>query len=170
MKNLTRVLLCMLLLPLFGYANSESEAVSEIECLAQNIYFEARGEAVEGRIAVGYVTLNRVKSKRFPDNVCDVVYQAKYSKWWEEVHQKRVPVRHACQFSWYCDGVADEIEDYPAYEKALMLAQGIMDGQFIDNTMGATHYHAKHVDPWWNMHYNVVADIGNHLFYGKRAR
>ena len=63
----------------------------EISCLATNIYWEARNQTVSGMIAVGMVTRNRVIRKTFPDTYCDVVYEAKMSKWWKEHHNKDIP-------------------------------------------------------------------------------
>lgn len=164
MKILKPILSLMILVCSF---QSEANNIidTELECLAKNIYFEARGEKVEGRIAVGYVTLNRVTSKQFPNTICGVVKQARYSSWWKETHNREVPIRNKCQFSWYCDGLADEITDEESWIKAVALAKSIILGQFVDVTSGATHYHSKGVDPWWNEHYNEVAIIGNHIFF-----
>ena len=164
MKILKPILSLMILVCSF---QSEANTIvdAELECLAQNIYFEARGEAVEGRIAVGYVTINRLASEKFPNTICGVVKQARYSSWWKETHNKEVPIRNKCQFSWYCDGLADEITDEESWIKAVALAKSIILGQFVDVTKGATHYHSKEVDPWWNEYYNEVAIIGNHIFF-----
>ena len=80
--------------------------INEMHCLATNIYHEARGESNEGKFAVGNVTMNRVDSNRFPDSICEVVYQAEYRVNWKG---DQVPRRHRCQFSWYCDGKSDDI-------------------------------------------------------------
>ena len=86
----------------------------EMICLAENIYFEARAEGVEGKAAVANVTRNRVESSRFPNTFCDVVYQGPVRESW---NKKGVyfPVKHKCQFSWYCDGKKDII--WANYEK-----------------------------------------------------
>jgi len=70
---------------------------AELDCLAKNIYHEARGESLQGKKAVANVTLNRVHSNLFPDTVCGVVYQAVHSRWWLENHNRLVPVRNMCQ-------------------------------------------------------------------------
>ena len=70
---------------------------TEIECMAKNIYFEAAIESTAGQLAVAQVTLNRVKSKHYPNTVCEVVYEGPH-------HASGHPKRDRCQFSWYCDG------------------------------------------------------------------
>ena len=126
-------------------------------CLAKNIYFEARGEVIAGQYAVGLVTLNRVRSKRFPNDICKVVYQARY---WNN-H----PVRNKCHFSWYCDGKSDR----PRNEDKWLLAQEIAETLLLFNiediTKGATHYHAKEVLPHWADKSKILTIIGNHIFY-----
>ena len=79
-------------------AASDYEAVTvaqlskDLECLALNIYREGGYEPIEGRIAIAQVTMNRVVSSNFPNDVCGVVYQ-----------KNRVVTKTVCQFSWYCD-------------------------------------------------------------------
>ena len=139
----------------------------EITCLATNIYWEARNQTVSGMIAVGMVTRNRVIRETFPDTYCDVVYEAKMSKWWKEHHNKDIPVRNKCQFSWYCDGVSDEVKDEKSYQKILDFARLILhnDIQFVDITDGATHYHADYVKPDWAKTKTRTTEIGDHIFY-----
>ena len=83
-------------------------------CLALNIYFEARDQSVEGRVAVTQVVMNRVLHPDYPDNPCDVVYQS-------EVYPSGHPVKYRCQFSWFCDGKSDEPVDYQAFHDALVI-------------------------------------------------
>lgn len=163
MKNLIR-LLSLMILP-FVFEAHANESDSEVNCLAQNIYFEARGEDIQGRLAVAFVTLNRVDSEKFPNTICQVVKQAKYSKWWKEEYGKDVPLRNKCHFSWYCDGQPDEIRNREAWIKAKALAEYVLEGHYIDNTDGALYYHSKEVDPWWKKHYTKTVTIGNHHFY-----
>lgn len=139
---------------------------TEIDCLARNMYFEARGEGVRGQQAVAFVTMNRVRSARFPDTVCDVVYQARRDS------QGR-PLRHRCQFSWVCDGTrTDRKVDWvyrPIRQQAeyLYINYLINPGAVADVTDGATHFHATRVSPHWSRHpnYQPVAHIGQHVFY-----
>lgn len=144
------LLFFLLLLPATSFAN-------EVECLAKNIYFESRGEPTAGQLAVGFVTLNRVKSKKFPNTICEVVYQAKY------LH--KTPIRNKCQFSWYCDGYVETIRDLDAYKKATNLANYLVYSAPIDITEGALFYHSLSVDPYWNKSVDRVLLLGNHIFY-----
>ena len=89
--------------------NEHLQEVGQAKCLADNMYFEARNQSWRGIVAVGMVTLNRVNDKRFPEILCEVVKQGPISKWWLEQKGKIVPIRHKCQFSWYCDGKSDKI-------------------------------------------------------------
>jgi len=136
----------------------------EIECLAKNMYFEARGEGEQGQNAVAFVTINRVRSDRYPNNVCDVVYQAR-------TDSRGVPLRNQCQFSWYCDGKVDTVTEW-VYNRIERRAEYIYVNYYLndmmnDTTDGATHYHSNEVDPYWSRHrnYQYVASIGHHLFY-----
>jgi len=164
MNSLKCLMLCVFLFPSFTYAYTNQA----VECLAANIYHEARGEPSEGRHAVGYVTVNRMYDKRFPNTICDVVYQARYSKWWWTHHRKKVPVRNQCQFSWYCDGRPDDTHNQTAWRQALADARAVLDEAVPDPTNGSTHYHANYVSPYWCKNYQLMAIINNHRFY-KRA-
>ena len=118
----------------------------EVECMALNIYHEARGERVEGQIAVAHVTVNRVNHENWPGNICDVVYQSK-------------------QFSW-----THMIKDHTpnekrAWKEAQVIARDVMIGNTEDPTKGAEFYHANYVNPWWAKEYILTKVIGNHLFY-----
>jgi len=148
------------------YNNSIVEStMSDAHCLATNIYFEARGESDAGQIAVAFVTLNRVRSSNFPDNICDVVYQAQHSEWWKEHKNKLVPIRHRCQFSWYCDGKSDKVHNEVEYIRLLGLAFEVLLDNHIDNTGGAVYYHADYVEPYWAIAYNKTTSIDDHVFY-----
>ena len=131
-----------------------------VMCLAMNLYHETRGETLAGNIAVGYVTMNRVADKRYPDTVCGVVHQAKYHGW-DLVN----PIRNRCQFSWYCDGISDNPQDGKAMLESVILAQHIIEGTVTDISEGATHYHAKYVNPYWSDDMTVVLEVGQHIFY-----
>lgn len=134
-------------------------------CLAQNIYFEARNQTVEGQVAVAWVTLNRVTSKQYPNTICSVVRQAKLDK-------QGNPIRHQCQFSWYCDGRSDRISSSAvaqrAWKDAQLIANAILqawaEGQ-ISPIGDATMYHADYVNPYWSASYTLVHKIDNHIFY-----
>ncbi len=138
----------------------------EISCLATNIYFEARNQDMRGQMAVGHVVMNRVKDDRFPKSVCEVVLQGPTRPSWKDktIHY---PVRHRCQFSWYCDGAADKIhpKDDNIFELINSMAFKIYHDQFIDFTGGATHYHADYVSPEWRHTKTKTITVGNHIFY-----
>ena len=89
-------------------------------CLALNVYHEARDQPFIGQVAVAQVVMNRVRDDRYPDDVCDVVMQGPTYSW-----KPDFPVRHRCQFSWYCDGKSDKTPDQTAWEQALTIAQGV---------------------------------------------
>ena len=125
----------------------------EITCLAQNIYFEARSEPVDGMLAVGHVVLNRVASDRFPDTVCNVVRQG---------GERR---RHRCQFSWWCDGRSDKPHNKDAWNAARLIAWFVYNGQTLDPTGGALWYHAVYVNPYWREAFVAGPQIGRHIFY-----
>ena len=150
-------------------AGTTEQHQQQIDCIAENIYWEARNQSVKGMIAVGLVTSNRVEDKRYPDTFCEVIYQGPTRRSWKNPLET-YPVRHRCQFSWYCDGKADDIPDseYDAYvyEIAQNIAVKIYFGNFFDDfTRGATHYHAYYVQPEWAVTKTRTVDIGDHIFY-----
>ena len=121
-------------------------------CLAQAIYFEARGEPLEGRMAVAQVVLNRARDRRYPNEVCGVVFQ-------------NADRRHRCQFSFACDGRSDRPRDRHAWASAVRLARILGSGGYRDITEGATHYHALYVRPAWSKALAPTRTIGRHRFY-----
>ena len=124
----------------------------ELYCLAKNIYFESRNQPKIGKIAVAQVTLNRVQSDKFPNTVCEVIYQGGER-------------RNRCQFSWYCDGKKDEPTNGPAWDESVYLALLVYGDGFLDVTEGALWYHATYVSPSWAEHYQKTVRINNHIFY-----
>ena len=122
---------------------------ASLMCLALNVYHEARSEPVVGQYAVAHVTINRVQSNRWPNDVCKVVKQG-YHKG-----------RHRCQFSWYCDGKSDKPYEELAWAKSLIVA----DNRILDITHGATHYHARYVRPYWSKKLLKTVAYGSHKFY-----
>jgi spore germination cell wall hydrolase CwlJ-like protein len=126
------------------------------KCLANAVYFEARGESVRGQIAVAQVVLNRVFSGYYPDTVCGVVYQ--------NAHR-----RDACQFSFACDGVPERVDEPEAWTRAKQIAHGALDGKlWLPDVGKATHYHAYWVHPWWVRTMHKLDKIGVHTFYRPR--
>lgn len=148
--------------------------IDQMHCLATNIYHEARGESIEGKFAVGHVTLNRVQNERYPNDICGVVYQAELRENWKG---NMVPRRHRCQFSWFCDGRSDDIilktstgkiiqKNMEAWEDSLDVATALLKHDIQDITSGATHYYNdKLADPFWADVYVKVAKIDNHVFH-----
>ena len=148
------------------------------ECMAKNIYFESRSDNMAGQFAVADVVLNRVKDKRYPNTVCDVIYEGPVKELWKTKQnpnlpaseREYIPLRHRCQFSWYCDGKKDTIPKYDndAWERAKLVAGYILySGEYRGITEGATHYHATYVKPKWrhDRGMNLVGRIGSHIFY-----
>lgn len=126
---------------------------SDLDCLALNVYFEARSEPEIGQVAVAAVTLNRVRDPAFPDTICAVVKQG------EEYG------RHRCQFSWWCDGRDDTPRNPSAWQRARLIASLALSRALEDPTSGALWYHADHVQPSWSRSMAMIAQIGRHLFY-----
>ena len=143
----------------------------QLLCIAQNIYWEARNQPFRGMVAVGQVTMNRVKDKRFPDTPCEVVEQGPTKPSWKDP-SIYYPVRHRCQFSWYCDGKSDDIPkvDEELWEYVRAMSTKIATGYWADITHGATHYHADYVMPGWAKSKHKTAKIGNHIFYIWKTR
>ena len=142
----------------------KSDREKQHECLAKNIYFEARNEPFAGQFAVALVTLNRVHDTAFPNTICEVVYQGIH-------HADGFPKRDRCQFSWYCDGNSDEVRNKRAWEvvqktaNIAMLQYSSIKAEGLDYTEGARFYHTFEVNPRWSKVYPKVGRIGDHIFY-----
>jgi spore germination cell wall hydrolase CwlJ-like protein len=127
------------------------------KCLANAVYFEARGEPVRGQIAVAQVVMNRVFSGYYPNNVCGVVYQ--------NAHR-----RLACQFTFACDGIPDVVTEPQAWLRATRIARDMLDGKYwVAEVDRATHYHAYWVRPSWVGEMKRLYKFGVHTFYRPRA-
>jgi N-acetylmuramoyl-L-alanine amidase len=126
-----------------------------LQCLALNVYHEARSEPVVGQVAVAAVTLNRVASQSFPDSVCGVVEQGG-----QELNH--------CQFSWWCDGRTDAPRNKEAWQEALRVSLLALSGKAHDPTGGALYYHTTSVHPRWSKVFKRTARIGRHVFYKPR--
>ena len=140
--------------------------IDESFCLAQNVYFEARNQPLAGQMAVISVTVNRVNDSRYPNTICQVVYQGPHRPSWKD-NTVMIPVKHRCQFSWYCDGKSDRVHDMTTFDSIFTLTMGVVDGSYkiADITEGATHYHADSVHPYWADSLNETVIINNHIFY-----
>lgn len=130
--------------------DKKQKVMREVECLAKNIYYEAGSEPYKGKLAVAQVTMNRVKSDNFPRTVCGVVYQK---------------LNNVCQFSWVC-----EKDLQPRYgqqwKESMNIAESILINRKSYNVVGtAKYFHATYVNPTWSKTKDMVAQIGNHIFY-----
>jgi spore germination cell wall hydrolase CwlJ-like protein len=139
-----------------GLFDEKSRAKSE-KCLAEAVYFEARGEAVRGQIAVAQVVMNRTFSGRYPTTVCGVVYQNKHR-------------HYACQFTFACDNNPDVIREPEMWERARKIAKAMLDGQiWLPEVAKSTHYHAYYVRPSWVSEMTKMYRFGVHTFYRPKA-
>ena len=122
------------------YTQLTSEAQTQVDCLAENIYYEAGYEPKEGQVAVAMVTMNRVSDPRFPKDICGVVKQKTKI---ESIGDTKV----ACQFSWFCEPKKNINQQ--VYEKNLEVALFVYANyeNIPDNTNGAKFYHADYVNP-----------------------
>lgn len=121
-------------------------------CLAQTLYFEARGEPPAGQRAVAAVVFNRVRHPRFPDSICEVVRQG-----------GERPLGR-CQFSWWCDGHSDQPRPSAAWQRALRLAEQLTTRR-QHGLQGALYFHNVRVAPSWSRRLERVARIGDHIYY-----
>ncbi len=138
-------------------AMPEASGGEQWQCLAEALYFEARGESTRGLFAVGEVILNRVDNTSFPGTVCGVVNQG-------------TGARYACQFTYTCDGHAEVINEPAAWTRVGKVARLLLDGAPRDLTDGATHYHTRAVNPSWSRRFTRTAEIGSHLFFRQPTR
>jgi spore germination cell wall hydrolase CwlJ-like protein len=139
-----------------GLLDEKARSKSE-KCLAEAVYFEARGEAVRGQIAVAQVVMNRTFSGFYPNTVCGVVYQNKH--------------RHmACQFTFACDDNPDVVNEPDMWDRARKIAKAMLDGQlWLPEVAKSTHYHAYWVHPSWVAEMKKMYRFGVHTFYRPRA-
>jgi hypothetical protein len=145
------------------YNDLSPQAKEEVKCLADNIFFEAAFEPVQGRVAVAMVTMNRVSSHYYPDDICGVVKQK---------------IRNTCQFSWWCQdrertkAIKSTLtpDNNSAYNEAMQIALDVYLNQEMikDPSYGALFYHADYVNPKWR-NLTVTTKIGRHIFYVKNA-
>lgn len=159
-------LLLIIFIPGLSKSDFSEIDLETLDCMALNIYHEARGSTLEDKIAVSDVVINRVNDDRFPNTVCEVVKDARMSNWWKNEKGKDVPLRNKCQFSWFCDGKSDEPKDPNAWLESQHIAYQIIHlEKYIGVTDGATHYHATYVNPNWANEMKYVDLIGSHKFY-----
>jgi hypothetical protein len=121
-------------------------------CLAQAIYYEARGETQQGQVAVAEVVMNRVRSRAYPNSICGVVYQGSH-------------LSTGCQFTFTCDGSLGHRPRGRGWERAQRIATAVMLGYTRPLTNHATHYHTTAVNPVWSAGLVETTQIGVHKFY-----
>ncbi len=140
------------------HLTSALESSRELECLAQAVYYEARGETPSGQAAVAQVVLNRVRHPSFPKSICGVVFQGAYA-------------RTGCQFSFACDGSMRSPHERGAWNRAKKVASRALAGTVMSEVGSATHFHTTGVAPNWGPRLMRVAQVGMHVFYrfGGRA-
>lgn len=128
------------------------DLASEIECMAEAVYYEARSETASGQRAVAEVILNRVKNKHFPDSVCGVVYQGSERS-------------TGCQFTFTCDGSMEIAPKGKVWDRSVKVANLVMSSGYTPSTHWATHYHTTEVSPKWSKTMRMTRQVGNHVFY-----
>jgi hypothetical protein len=136
-----------------------AKILTEQNCLAEAMYYEARGEGIEGQEAIAEVIFNRMHAAGYPKSICGVVYEG-------------AELAHGCQFSFTCDGERDHPKSFGPWLRTRVLAARILAGyvQLGNTTGGAISFHASEVTPDWADQMNPTVQIGNHLFYRPLGR
>ena len=130
---------------------------NQIDCLAEALYFESRGEGLHGMVAIAIVIQNRVASPHFPNTVCEVVHQGSRSN---------KPTPGVCQFSYYCDGLAERITEQKSWTQAQRIAEAVINSSVSIDPLGdATHYHAVGCVPSWAKSLTFLGRLERHKFY-----
>jgi spore germination cell wall hydrolase CwlJ-like protein len=132
--------------------HGDKTASDQFKCLAQAIYFEARGESIDGQIAVAQVVMNRLSDPHYPRTICGVVFQ----------NETR---RFRCQFSFACDGKSDRPRKGKAWMRAQYIASLAVNGLLKDVVGDSTHYHALYSHPVWAHELAPTTVVGRHKFY-----
>lgn len=160
MKLLKILLACATIaFPIAAQTNNKVKQLTDLQCLTANLFFEARGEKPVGLVAVADVTKNRVQSKKYPGNLCSVVFQRKQFSW---THQQNWnSIQKVLNGSVSGFRAADRV----AYQKAKEIAQKSLKGLVKVLPESSLHYHATYVKPSWSRKMKVHAKIGTHIFY-----
>ena len=130
-----------------------TQLLAEHRCLSEVLYYEARGEGIQGEKAVAEVVYHRMNTSNYGHSICAVVYEG--------------AGHPGCQFSFTCNGDLHRRKEAPAWIQAEQLAAQILTGQAWrkNSTEGATNYHAVTVTPDWAPALEKTTQIGNHIFY-----
>jgi len=148
------IILGMIFFSSIAYAEEDKE----LKCLAEAVYHEARSESFTGQLAVANVIIERANLSKFPNTICKVVHAGKY--WKGNI------VRNKCAFSYYCDGKKEWASvEKEALDTAYHVSSLALDGVTLLSTLGATHYHASYVSPFWANEMERLQQIGKHIFY-----
>ena len=154
---------------------------AEINCLARNIFYEAANETEEGKAAVGFVTINRLKDERFPDSICEVVNQKTVFKKIERIlvraksksaaFKTRIKTRTVCQFSWRCHPVTTPSEQDPRWQESYRIADELLNtdnyGHLERTYSDVLYFHSVKVKPKWASKKQRIRRIGGHIFYSE---
>ena len=156
------------------------------ECLAKNIFYEAASEPEEGKVAVGIVTLNRVRDSRFPGSICGVVNQRTQferirtvsrqvkTMFGTKEEKEQVAIRTSvCQFSWTCERNIKLRKDDERWQESQRVARELLDGGYADyqaKYRDAIYFHATRIKPTWAHQKRRVERIGGHIFYAEKNR
>lgn len=145
-----------------GYWYLDHEVTEEdLNCMALNIYHEARGEDIQGQYAVAEVVMNRVTHAKYPNTICGVIKDGVYHTW-----NPKLVMKNRCAWSWWCDRKSDKVNDYDAYNQAYRIAKEVIfDTGYNPILPYALFYHADYVKPKWSKTKTVVKKIGRHVFY-----
>lgn len=140
-------------------------SATELNCLAQNIYFEAANQPYAGKMMVGLVVIARLNSQHYPNTICGIVFQG--LRW----HGKEI--RDKCQFSWTCDGIKHVVDlgnpiDKKAWDASMSIAAILITNRSSIHADELTHYHEVSVKPYWAKTMVPVMQVGRHLFYAAR--
>lgn len=136
--------------------NAAQLRAMDLRCLAENVFFEARGEPVRGQYAIAEVTMNRRASPHFPDTVCEVVHDTR----WDRIRRRLV-----AHFSWTKQILETPEPTGAAWERAKTIAEAVYDNAYVPIVPDALYYHATSVHPYWANSKRPIATIGNHIFY-----
>lgn len=122
-----------------------------ITCLSRAVYWEAKGEGTDDMAAVANVVMNRLADPGFPDSICGVVKQGGEQGY--------------CQFSWWCDGRGDDVNEPQRYAIVKEVARKALNGQLPDGTDGALFFHQRTISPYWAAEFTETARVGDFIFY-----
>lgn len=132
----------------------------ELQCLAENVYYESGNQTFEGKLAVAQVTINRVNSGRFPSTVCGVVKQ-----------KDQINGRMVCQFSWFCNQAYSLVRNKYQWEESVIVAKKALTNEYAHDILHkekAMYFHANYVNPGWNL--PRITQIGAHIFYKEKNK